>query len=74
VDSLPRDDFDGRASLSTGIGSRLRKYLQQKQVPVTFNLDINRTGLLSPGSLALLRDVEPDKLIRVVRAAGSYTE
>jgi hypothetical protein len=29
----------------------------QSKVPVTFNLDIDRTGLLSPGSLALLRNV-----------------
>jgi hypothetical protein len=29
----------------------------KSKVPVTFNLDIDRTGLLSPGSLALLRNV-----------------
>jgi hypothetical protein len=45
VDSLPRDDSDGCASLSTGIGSRLRKYLQQKQVLVTFNFDNPRVRL-----------------------------
>ena len=29
----------------------------KSKVPVTFNIDIDRTGLLSPGSLALLRNV-----------------
>ena len=30
----------------------------QSRVPVTFNVDIDRTGLLSPKSLTLLRDVK----------------
>jgi len=30
----------------------------QSHVPVTFNVDIDRTGQFSPGSLSLLRDVK----------------
>ena len=28
------------------------------KVPVTFNVDIDRTGLLSPESLAMLREIK----------------